>query len=464
MIERWSREQVLALAPDDASQKAAQKVAAPAKWSGAGAAQGVVWGSCAGSGATPYQVCVDLSGPAYRCGCPSRKFPCKHALGLLLLWSADGLPAGAAPPAWVAEWLSERRPPAASAQGGQAAGAGHTPSSESGEAADRPRTPSGSAGGGEADGRRGQEAARRAEQREQRVAAGLSELERWLSDQIRQGIAGTRAAGSGHWDGLAKRLVDAQAPGVAGTVARLAPLLVVEEEWPSRVLEEYALLHLLAVAHRAGLEGPLRETVRTRVGFPVGREEVVSRGERVRDHWHVLGSTDTEQDRLVARRVWLRGARTGRPALVLSFAPIGRPLDSSLVVGTCVDADLSFYPGAAPLRAQVAAHHGWTDAAPPAGVSVPAALGEIAAALAADPWVDSWPLLLEGVVPLRAAGDRAWLLGHPSSPAESWPLHPRAGTDPWRLVAVSGGHPVTVAAEWRPRGLTPWPPGTRRDG
>jgi SWIM zinc finger len=51
-----------------------------------------VWGLCAGSGKRPYQTVVDLTGPAYKCSCPSRKFPCKHALALLLNWADDGAP------------------------------------------------------------------------------------------------------------------------------------------------------------------------------------------------------------------------------------------------------------------------------------------------------------------------------------------------------------------------------------
>ncbi|OMI32995.1 hypothetical protein SPAR_43686, partial [Streptomyces sparsogenes DSM 40356] len=88
--ERWTAEQVLALAPDAASRKAGSKLATPGPWSGAGAHGGGVWGLCAGSGGKPYQTVVDLDGPAYRCSCPSRKFPCKHALGLLLLWAGGG--------------------------------------------------------------------------------------------------------------------------------------------------------------------------------------------------------------------------------------------------------------------------------------------------------------------------------------------------------------------------------------
>ncbi|MET7462415.1 SWIM zinc finger family protein, partial [Nonomuraea sp. NPDC005501] len=77
----------------------------------------------------------------------------------------------------------------------------------------------------------------------------------------------------------------------------------------------------------------------------------------------------------------------------------------------------------------------------PPGVTPEEAMDEVAAALAADPWTDSWPLVLAGVVPGRTH------LG-------GFPLH-RSAYDPWRLMAVSGGHPVTVAAEWTPYGLRP---------
>ncbi len=427
---------MLALAPDASSRKAAQGVSSPGKWSGTGVTADALWGECKGSGSKPYRACVDLSEPAYRCSCPSRKFPCKHALGLLLLWSADGVPAAAEPADWVAEWLDQRRDRAARAVTRTAAAAGTGGAAETGPSGDP----------------------RRAEQREQRVATGLSELERWLADQIRQGIAGSRR--HDHWDDLARRLIDAQAPGVAGSVSRLNAVLATDD-WPARLLGEYALLHLLAVAHRrlpevvraaeggadARPEAGLLRRVRERVGFPVTKEEVLA-GETVRDVWDVLGCRDEEQDRLTARRVWLRGRDTGRAALVLSFAPPGQALDASLVTGTAIDADLAFYPGSSPLRALVATRHDGVPAGPPPGSTLEQALEEVAGALAGDPWLDSWPVVVASVTP---AGSPSWQLAGPSG---GLPLHPSAGT-PWRLIAASGGHPLTVAAEWTPRGLRP---------
>ncbi|NUW44093.1 SWIM zinc finger family protein [Nonomuraea rhodomycinica] len=430
---------MLALAPDAPSRKAAQGVARAEAWPLLGVATAappaavpssvpatvsatvpaaVLFGECEGSGATPYQVCVDLDDPAYRCGCPSRKSPCKHALGLLLLWSAGDVPA-AEPPPWAADWLARRD------RGATRSGAGETARQ--------------SRQGATTGGRAGARSAATESARHARVAAGLAELERWLADQIRQGLA---TAGDGAWDDLAKRLVDAQAPGVASTVSRLREARAADD-WPERLLAEYALIDLLAVAYRrrAHLPAPLAQTVLSRVGFPVMREEVLA-GPAVRDRWDVLGRRDEVQERLTSRRVWLRGRDTGRPALVLSFAPQGQALDPSFVTGSTVDADLAFYPGAAPLRAlPVTATTLASPMGEPPGMTPEEAMDEVAAALAADPWTDSWPLVLAGVVPGRTG-------------VGGFPLH-RSAYDPWRLIAVSGGRPVTVAAEWTPHGLRP---------
>ena len=75
-IVPWSTEQVTALAPDKQVATAGLKLASPTKWSDTGVHEALVWGSASGSGKKPYRVCVDLSGPAFKCSCPSRKFPC----------------------------------------------------------------------------------------------------------------------------------------------------------------------------------------------------------------------------------------------------------------------------------------------------------------------------------------------------------------------------------------------------
>ncbi len=406
-----------ALAPDASSLRAAQLLASGRSWPLTGAAgDGTLWGECLGSAVAPYRTVVDLSGPAYRCSCPSRKFPCKHALALMLLWSDGTVGTNGVPPDWAASWLASR----------------------SAKTSD-PKAPADPAA-----------ALRRAEQREARVASGLTEVDRWLCDQVRQGLAFSQRYGYRHWDDIAARMVDAQAPGLAERLRALAAVPHSGPGWDGRLLEEYALLRLLAAAGReqGGLPPPLRDTVRSRVGFTVRQADVLASATPVRDHWDVLARRDLDQDRIRTRRVWLRGRHTGRTALVLSFAAVGQSLDDSLAIGTQTDADLAFYPAAVPLRALVATRHDTGPGGPPTGTTVAGLLAGYAAALGQDPWLDTWPAVLD------ATPARAPLPGLYDAAGDALPLHPGAG-DCWPLFALSGGHPLTVAAEWTPRGL--WP-------
>ena len=411
---------MLALAPDPAAQRAAAGLAGAAAWSCWGASSDLVWGLCAGSGKDPYQVAVDLDGPAYRCSCPSRKFPCKHALGLLLNWAGGRVPEQVAPADYARSWQAGR-------------------STRAGQATAKTATVKDTAA-----------AARRSQRRAQRVAAGLAELQMWLCDQVRAGLSG--AAGHRHAEQIAARMVDAQAPGVANALRRLSPIPASGDGWPGRLLAEYAQLHLLARAYDRLEDLPpgLGAVVRSRIGFAVARDDVLA-SPAVRDRWLVLAVRDVPEPPIPTRRIWLHGRETGRFALLLLFAVqgyFGAVPDATLTVGTELRADVHYYPGQPSLRAVIGARYAAPSApAPPRTPGdVATLLSGWATALEQDPWLTEWPALLAGT-PVRA-GDR-WHLADPSGAA--LPLLWRESL--WRLVAVSGGNPVTVAGEWSPAGL-----------
>src|SRR3954471_11462706 len=81
----WTAEQIINLAPDSGSAKAGKELANRRKWQTLGFNEVAAWGECQGSAKTPYLAAIDLAEPAFRCTCPSRKFPCKHSLGLFLM-------------------------------------------------------------------------------------------------------------------------------------------------------------------------------------------------------------------------------------------------------------------------------------------------------------------------------------------------------------------------------------------
>ncbi|QSS92642.1 SWIM zinc finger family protein [Streptomyces sp. M54] len=432
-VARWSVEQVLALAPDAASRTAGGRLGTAGPWSGTGGdGAGAVWGLCEGSGSTPYRTVVDLTGPAYHCSCPSRKFPCKHALGLLLLRAADEAAFRRSDPAdWAAAWIEGRRRRADRSPG---SGAAREPTSTDA-------------------------ARKRAERRAERVTAGVRELEQRLSDLLRGGLATTEGAGYGLWEETAARMVDAQAPGLAARVRELGAITGSGPGGPVRLLEECGLLHLLDTAWlgRERLPEPLAATVRTRVGLPASAE-----GPPVRDHWSVLAQYDTPDGRIVARRIWLYGRASHRTALLLSFGAPGRPPAQALPVGAAIDAELTPYPGGGQLRAELGEQFGAvTPAGPPPGIAAAEAPAVYGNALRDDPWLDAWPVVLRDVIPVPT-GD-GWQLADARS-ASAVPIAPAALSRPglWKLVALSGGGPVTVFGEIGHRGFDPyaaWDPG-----
>ncbi|MGP9019079.1 SWIM zinc finger family protein [Streptomyces sp. BR1] len=444
---RWTAEQVLALAPDDPSRKAGSKLGTAGPWSQGGCDNSSVWGLCKGSGSRPYQTVIDTGGPGtgglgYKCSCPSRKFPCKHALGLLLLWAADesAVPDGQAPPDWAAQWLGDRRA-RAEKKGSEAAG----------PPAERTADP--------------EAARRRAERRAERVTAGATELEQRLEDLLRGGIAAAERPGYGLWEETAARMVDAQAPGLAGRVRELGAIPGSGPGWPVRLLEECALLHLLdrAWLSRERLPEPLAATVRTRVGVPTPPE-----GPSIRDTWQVLAQYDTADAKLTTRRIWLYGRDSGRSALLLDFGAAGRAPELALPVGLAIDAELTPYPGGGQLRAALGERYGapLTAGGPPPGGSTTDALERYGRALRDDPWLDACPVTLSGVIPVPPGetGGDGWQLADTDGEL-ALPVAPGAATRTglWRLVALSGGGPVTVFGECGHRGFAPlaaWQPGS----
>jgi SWIM zinc finger len=412
----WSVDAVESLAPDAASVRAGQKLASPGPWSGAGHDERVVWGLCQGSGKHPYRAQVDLQGPAFKCSCPSRKFPCKHCLGLLLLWVGGGVPAGE-PPEWVREWLESREQQTERA----AKRAEATPDPEA--------------------------AARRAAARAERVAAGVEDLRLWLRDIARGGLAAAQSQPYAFWDGFAARLVDAQAPGLARRIRPLAGVALGRRpNWPERMLEQLGLLFLLCEA-QAGTE--LEAEVRTLVGWTTSREDVLA-GPRERDRWAVLAREIDEQDELRVQRTWLWGLDGGRPALLLDFAPPGAPLDPGPPLGMALDGELAFYPGAPKLRALVAGDGPLEPVREPFGhPDAGAALAAAAAAVAENPWTDRWPLAIAAAVP-DVPGDEPRL--HAAD--GSLPLTGHSRTL-WRLASLAAGHEVSVLGVWDGSALRP---------
>ncbi len=474
-------EGVLALAPDESSAKAARGLTSPAKWPLLGASEAALWGECQGSGSKPYQTQVDLSGPAFKCSCPSRKFPCKHGLALLLMrvQTAASFTASEAP-AWVTDWLASRHERAEKKEerdrdatrraeeraAQRASGQGEGQGSGKGEgdiAADDPSL-------------------KREAQRWQRIEAAAQELQRWLGDQVARGFGALDDGALQGWRTMAARMVDAQAPGLGQRVLAAADVWRQGADWPERMISRLGLLQLAteALARREQLPLPVQADLRTLCGWPLDQADVLASGEQVEDRWAVLAAfTEEREGRLMERRVWLQGERTGRRAWLLDHAHGGKGFNGLWVPGSGVAATLSFFPCASPLRALVQQRQDDADvlSLQPMG-QMPQQLAlprEGASPHGADqaPEVHPWDGEWQGVADRVSAHPFVQL--HPMVLTDATAVMSQAGPtlqagsscvplaigeqERWLLMAACGGHPMTVAGEWdgeRFRPLTAW--------
>jgi len=416
------------MAPDPESVQTARSLATSRPWSSLGCDDRAIWGACQGSGKDPYRTQIDWSGPAFKCTCPSRKFPCKHGLALLLLLADQPALFKAPAPAWVAEWLVTRDEKAETKAKNEAAPA-KAPDPEA--------------------------AAKCAGQRAARVAQGLGDLALWMQDLVSQGLASLPSKPFSFWEQQAARLVDAQAAGAARLVRELGAAAMAGEGWQHRVVDGLARVHLLiqAYARIETLPEATQEGVRSLVGFTVAQEAVLA-GEAMRDQWLVAGQTVEQEDRLRVQRTWLLGANSRRAALVLEFAAgPGAGFKTALPPGATVDADLCFYPGAAPLRALVKHMH--AVQAQSAGLVHAAPIGEAFAGLrermAANPWTQDQPAALAGVTPVLV--NTRWFLR--DGAGASVPL--RAGMNVnLVLAALAAGGAVDLFGVWDGYTLEPW--------
>jgi hypothetical protein len=433
--ERWTIEQVIAVAPTPARFTAAEGAASPTQWLGLGADHRAVWGRYRGSGREPYDTMVDHEHVAWRCSCPSRSLPCKHALALLAMWVRGHVPAATAPPS-VASWVDGHARRAAASHE-----TGTTPAGAADAAAGGPAEPVGA------------DDPARDRARDERIARlrhALVELDRWLDDRLRTGLADPALARFSTWDDLAARLVDARAGALANRVRRLAGVVGARPDWHEVVLAELGVLHLLAEAGQrlSDLPTPLADAVATACGWQVRQADVLA-GVPETDTWLVAGRSDTREDRIEVRRTWLRGIDSRCWAMVLSFAAYRQSLDRSLPVGARLVADVHRYPGLS-LRALVGTVHDGPEGehhAPPA-TTIEQACDMIGAALATEPWTDRLAATVLAA-PTVTAG--RWVLADDTGSLTVVPTAPGIDT----MIAATAGTPLPITIEWTVDGIVP---------
>jgi hypothetical protein len=324
--------EIAPLAPDAAALQAGKALANIAKWIAIARMEGALWGSIKGSGAKPYKVAVDLTGMRYKCSCPSRKFPCKHALGLMLLSARMGgsMPQ-AEPEAWVSEWLQKQR----------------------GVAQNVPSEP-------DIDPEKAEKSAqakvKRQESRNLNALAGAAEMELWLTDLIRGGLLRLPELEVGFFSKGMARMTDAQVSGLGGLIRELRDLDYTNPTvWQPAALEIVSRAWLLSRAIQQLDQWPdaLQDDIRSLAGFGAAPRDVLADPDAllIHDTWMTVLIEHQQLDELTAQYNWLIGCTTGQVALVLQFHYKFNAPEVIFVQGRSIQAELAFFPSTVPLRA-----------------------------------------------------------------------------------------------------------------
>ena len=418
-----TEQQVLQLSPDAASTKAGKKLATPAKWVERAIHPKAIWGACKGSGKNPYTTMVDTVNMAFKCSCPSRKFPCKHSLGLLFFYaqSPDDFQQAEELAEQVATWISKRENRAQAK-------------------VDKPKKPV-------------DEKARqkRIAKRAEKVEAGVAELNLWLKDLVRTGMMNVPQQAYQFTQKISARMIDAQAQGLANRVKALSQINFYQEGWQEELLKAVATTYLLTTAyqHQAQQSADWQQELKTQVGWTTTKEEV-QQSALLSDNWLVLSSSVEPIEQLRMEKIWLYGQQQQTFGLLMNFYAKQQIVKEVYLVGSVIKASLHYYPGVHSQRVWIKEQNGTSTFFQPKGISTIDQLYDaVANSLSINPFRTSLPFLLENAQ-LKYV-DEQWYL----QDQEDYQIPIQNTSDQaWQMMAASLGKPITAFVNYTSSGVS----------
>lgn len=281
---------------------------------------------------------------------------------------------------------------------------------------------------------------------------GAKELQLWLLDAIRQGFGHLQSQPNSTWDSIAARMTDAK----LGAISRRLRILRdrrKEPNWPELFFNELADFYLFAQAFERleTLPQAMQEELLLYGGRTIRKTDLLQQ-QPEHDTWLVLGQNFGVEEDLRWRRTWFWAEKLQKPALLLDFAFRDAPFEQEWVIGAAFEADMYYFPGVQPFRA-VIGEFVFSEApfAELDGVTTVATLAEhYAQVLSKNPFLSLLPVILHDFAVILQEG-RFYALD-----AEQFYLKLNTQEEKnWKLLAVSGGQPISFFAEWDGQTLNP---------
>lgn len=420
----WTAEKIKAQAPDESTDKRGRGLAFPYRWSSLKSNGTFVWGEYKTGGNYPYKVAVHLGEAQFKCTCPVRKKPCKHNIAILYLslLQSDAFRITYELPEWVENWYNRKQ---------RLANAENKPkSAEEIEKAE----------------------ARKAANRLKRInsiKAGADDLETWLQDIIRQGVASMedQKHNSGFWKDIAARMVDNKMSGIGRRIRELQYIMNSNSEWPQQMLLELGSLHLLAksLQRLETLPEDYQQMLLEMTGLASKKEELLAQ-EGIQDIWTIIGQIEgVNVDNAPFRKTWLRGNRSQRMFYIMEYDYQGLGFQEALLFGNQFQGVLALYPSPYPLRAIVKEQQERSDllVESKAITSIDTALAQFTKACALNPWIKDFPMLLHDLTPVKQGKKILAVDQH----KKAIRIQGQEASE-WKILALSAGKAINIFGEW----------------
>lgn len=433
---QWTEEKVLGLSPNDGTSRRGKTMASSSKWQQLATDYKTIWGLCIGSGQNPYKVQADLQTARFACSCPVRALPCKHILGMLLLYAKSSANFKYLPPP---DWLKVAPVVAPSNT--------ITTTAPSKTAVEL------------------EKAALAKENRWQKrlllMESGLAELQLWLEDIIRQGVANLPLQQASFWDTVAAKMVDAKLPRVSSFLKETSQLILTTEDWLEPVIARLGELQLWidAFNNRDKLPNELQEELYNALGRNLKKADVLQNNPKIKDKWLVLAVLEeVDVEGRNYRKVWLMGLQKQQFALLLDFSFGNVGYEQQYFTGTIIQSNLVYYSTLSPQRAICENYQlveqdcsnvqDWNSCS-----SFEQLLTLYANILNTNPWVVTQAAILEAVFPIYdTEKEQLYLVDNQGCNIPTLALTEEAL---WKLLAMSGGQAVQLFGEWNGHTFVP---------
>lgn len=286
------------------------------------------------------------------------------------------------------------------------------------------------------------------EKRVDQMLEGALELRQWLFDVFRQGLGNLQTQTDSSWEAIAANMSNAKLTAIARRIRKLKKQITLPN-WPTIFLQELADYYLFVEAFSRIRELPpnFQEELLNQGGRTPKEKEVIDQQKSIEDQWLIIGQKFGQDEDLRFQRTWFLGNLSAQTALLLEYAWRDTPFKFEWKLGAAFTGKMTFYPGLYPLRAAISEFQPSSD--PFTGLFPHEAFVDFAtlyaSAVGKNPWVGVFPCLLENVMAVAKNGD-IWLVDKKKN---AIPVTATGGGSHWKLLAHSGGYPVTVFGEWQ---------------